>query len=319
MNKIVVTGGAGFIGSHIVDFFSSKYPSAQMVVIDKMTYAADFKYLERHLASNNFTLKVGDICDKSLCDDALYKADLLIHAAAESHVDNSFESSLIFTQTNVLGTHTVMQSALKNSVAKILHISTDEVYGEVITGAAKEDSVFSPTNPYSASKAAAEMIVRGYMQSFGLPAMLIRANNMFGIRQFPEKLIPRSFMRLMTGNKIQLHGDGENKRTFLSVYDFCSALFLLTNEGKIGDAYNIGTEQEYKNVEVAKMICDLLGFEATEAITYVRDRPFNDARYSVDYSKIVDLGWEVTRDLTDELPLMADWYRQRISSFSSLL
>jgi len=315
MNKIVITGGAGFIGSHIVDFFIAQFPEAECIVLDKMTYAADFRYVEQHRENVNFSLVVGDICDQDTCHAVLQDADLLIHAAAESHVDNSFESSLIFTKTNVLGTHTIIQSALHHKVSKVIHISTDEVYGEVVEGAVSESRAFDPTNPYSASKAAAEMIVNGYIKAFNLPAILVRANNMFGTRQFPEKLIPGSLIRLMTGDKIMLHGSGLNKRTFLSVHDFCEALYLLVIKGVIGEAYNIGTEQEYKNIDVAEIICSLLDKTASESIAYVKDRPFNDARYSVDYSKITDLGWKAKVELEEQLPLIAEWYKENIEIF----
>lgn len=318
MNKFVITGGAGFIGSHIVDFFIARFPDAECVVLDKMTYAADFRYLKQHTENANFSLVVGDICDQDICDSVLQDADLLIHAAAESHVDNSFQSSLIFTKTNVLGTHTIMQSALHHNVARVIHISTDEVYGEVVEGAVSESGAFAPTNPYSASKAAAEMIVKGYIKAFNLPAILVRANNMFGTRQFPEKLIPGSLIRLMTGEKIMLHGSGLNKRTFLSVHDFCEALYLLVIKGVIGEAYNIGTEQEYRNIDIAKVICSLLDKRASESIVYVKDRPFNDARYSVDYSKITDLGWEVKLELEEQLPLIAEWYKENANNFFNI-
>jgi UDP-glucose 4,6-dehydratase len=318
MNRIVITGGAGFIGSHIVDFFVDKFPEAECIVLDKMTYAADYRYLNQHRENPNFSLVEGDICDQAICDSILKGSDLLIHAAAESHVDNSFESSLIFTKTNVLGTHTIMQSALHHNIPKIIHISTDEVYGEIVKGAVSESGAFAPTNPYSASKAAAEMIVNGYINAFKLPAILVRANNMFGTRQFPEKLIPGSLLRLILGKNITLHGSGLNKRTFLSVLDFCEALHLLVQKGEIGEAYNIGTEQEYKNIEIAEMICNLMDKSTTNSIDYVKDRPFNDARYSIDYSKITDLGWEAHLELEDQLPLIADWYRNNAKNFISL-
>lgn len=318
MDKIVITGGAGFIGSHIVDYFINQYPYADCVVLDKMTYAADFRYLDQHRENPNLSIVVGDICDQKICDSVLKDADLLIHAAAESHVDNSFKSSLIFTKTNVLGTHTVMQSALHHHVKKVIHISTDEVYGEIINGAVNESGAFAPTNPYSASKAAAEMVVNGYVNAFKLPAILVRANNMFGTRQFPEKLIPGCLTRLIMDSKIMLHGSGLNKRTFLSVHDFCGALHLLVRKGESGEAYNVGTEQEYKNIEIAEIICSLMGKSIKESVIYVEDRPFNDARYAIDYSKITKLGWEARLHLEEQLPLIADWYRDNVKSFCHL-
>ncbi len=318
MNKIVITGGAGFIGSHLVDYFVAAYPGAEVAVIDKMTYAADFRYIAHHMNNDKFNLAVGDICDLSFCNKTLSGADLLIHAAAESHVDNSFHSSLEFSRTNVLGTHTLMQASLDQAVGKIIHVSTDEVYGEVAEGSVDEMGAFAPTNPYSASKAAAEMIVYGYIQSFKLPAVIVRANNMFGIRQFPEKLIPKSIMRLMAGKKVTLHGDGLNKRTFLAVHDFCEAVDLLVQKGALGEAYNIGTEQEYQNIEIAKILCEFYNLSHVDYVSYIKDRPFNDSRYCVDYSKISKLGWQAKIDLKDQLPELIIWYELYQSNFSDL-
>ena len=318
MKKIVITGGAGFIGSHLVDYFVAAYPEAEVVVIDKMTYAADFRYVTHHMNNDKFNLAVGDICDLSLCNKMLSGADLLIHAAAESHVDNSFQSSLEFSRTNVLGTHTLMQASLDQAVGRIIHVSTDEVYGEVAEGSVDEMGAFSPTNPYSASKAAAEMIVYGYIQSFKLPAVIVRANNMFGTRQFPEKLIPKSIMRLMAGKKVTLHGDGLNKRTFLAVHDFCEAVDLLVQKGALGEAYNIGTEQEYQNIEIAKILCEFYNLSHANYVSYIKDRPFNDSRYCVDYSKISKLGWRAKIDLKDQLPELITWYELYQSNFSDL-
>lgn len=311
MKKIVVTGGAGFIGSHIVDEFIERYPDAKMVVLDKMTYAADIRNIRHHIESKKFELIVGDICNQETCHRALEGADLLIHAAAESHVDNSFGNSLEFSQTNVVGTHCLMEACRQLNVPKIIHVSTDEVYGEVLEGSAVEDTTLRPTNPYSASKAAAEMIINGYLQSFKLPVIIIRANNMFGTRQFPEKLIPKFIYLLMQNQKLTLHGTGENKRHFLAVRDFTKALYLLSQKGVIGECYNIGTTQEYKNIELSKKLCGLFGLNSDQYITYVENRPFNDGRYAVDWSKITALGWKPEIQLEHELPKLIEWYRSQ--------
>ncbi len=308
MKKIVITGGAGFIGSHIVDEFIEKYPDANIVVLDKMTYAADIRNIQRHIENKNFKLIVGDICNIDTCARALEGADLLIHAAAESHVDNSFGSSLDFSKTNVFGTHCVMETCRRLNVPKIIHVSTDEVYGEVLEGTAFEDALLKPTNPYSASKAAAEMIINGCIQSFKLPVIMIRANNLFGERQFPEKIIPKFMLMLMQDQKLTLHGDGKNKRHFLAVRDFSNALTILVEKGIIGECYNIGTTQEYENVQIAKKLCGIFNLDPEKYITYVEDRPFNDGRYAVNWDKITDLGWKPTTLLTDKLADMAQWY-----------
>lgn len=317
MKKIVITGGAGFIGSHIVDEMMESYPMAKVVVLDKMTYAADIKNIRHHIEKSNFDLIVGDICEIDTCTRALTGADLLIHAAAESHVDNSFGNSLEFSKTNVVGTHCLMEVCREQEVPKIIHVSTDEVYGEVLEGAAHEETNLKPTNPYSASKAAAEMIINGYLKSFDLPVIMIRANNMFGIRQYPEKIIPKFMLMLMQEQKLTLHGNGKNKRHFLAVRDFTNALKILIEKGAIGECYNIGTTQEYQNIEVAEMLCDMFDVSKKENITYVEDRPFNDGRYAVNWDKITELGWAPKISLIDQLSEMRDWYERNLYRFTT--
>lgn len=317
MKKIVITGGAGFIGSHIVDEYVENFPEAKVVVLDKMTYAADIRNIQHHIPNKNFELIVGDICDLNTCERALRDTDLLIHAAAESHVDNSFGNSLEFSKTNVVGTHCLMEACRQLGVPKIIHVSTDEVYGEVLEGQADEETLLRPTNPYSASKAAAEMIINGYRRSFKLPVLMIRANNMFGIRQFPEKIIPKFILMLNNNEKLTLHGDGTNKRHFLAVRDFTNALMILTNKGEMGECYNIGTTQEYQNVEVAHMLCNLFDKSPDEFIAYVEDRPFNDGRYAVNWDKMTALGWEPKIQLEDQMPELIEWYVERANRWAA--
>lgn len=315
MKKIVITGGAGFIGSHVVDYFAAAYSDTKITVLDKMTYAADTMNIIDHIISKRIKLVVGDIRNIDTCMGALQDADLLIHVAAESHVDNSFGNSLEFTRTNVEGTHALMEACRVLGVPKILHVSTDEVYGEVVEGAADENALLQPTNPYSASKASAEMIIRGYEQSFNLPVITVRSNNIFGTRQFPEKIIPRFITLLIRGEKLTLHGTGENRRHYLSAQDFAAALDLLLEKGKTGERYNIGTDEEYTNIEVAHMICELFGLAPADHIAFIEDRPFNDARYALNWDKIGQLGWKPERRLELELGRIARWYYENFSRY----
>ncbi|MBL6939886.1 MAG: GDP-mannose 4,6-dehydratase [Alphaproteobacteria bacterium] len=317
MKKIVITGGAGFIGSHVTEQICESFPDAQVVVLDKMTYAADIGYLLPLVQAKRIELSVGDVCDYKFCVEVLAGCDLLIHAAAESHVDRSFHSSMLFTRTNAVGTHTILEAARTTHVPRIIHVSTDEVYGEVMTSARDETGAMNPTNPYSASKAAAEMIVRGYLHSFKLPIIVVRANNVCGIRQFPEKLIPRSIMALIAGEKIPLHGTGKNTRHYLCATDFALALALLAKKGKDNETYNIGSPDEFTNRAVAEMICASFGYDPKDHITYVADRPFNDRRYLISWDKIAQLGWKPQRTLPLELPAIVAWYRKNADNMLS--
>jgi len=310
MRRILVTGGAGFIGSHFVEALAAAFPGCHIIVFDKMTYAADIRYIAPLIETGQVQLVVGDICDYELCRKLVHGCDIVVHAAAESHVDRSFHSSMLFTQTNALGTHTIMEACRNAKVPRIIHVSTDEVYGEVLSGECDETGQMNPTNPYSASKAAAEMIVNGYRHSFKLPVIVVRANNVYGIRQFPEKLIPRCIMSLINGEKIPLHGDGSNVRHYLAAPDFAAALVLLVNKGVINEIYNIGSEEEHRNRDIARMICEQFNTTFDESIKFVKDRPFNDRRYSISWDKIADLGWKPKHSLPKNIPMIVDWYRK---------
>lgn len=316
MNRIVITGGAGFAGSHIVDRFAQHYPDAEIVVFDRLTYAGDVRNLAQHILSNRVRLCVADIADIDECLRIVNGADLVVHAAAESHVDNSFGNSRDFTRTNVLGTHCLLEACRIRNVPKFVHISTDEVYGEVVDGAATENDLLMPTNPYSASKAAAEMVIRGYLRSFHSPVVIVRANNLYGIRQFPEKIIPRFICHMLLNRKLPLHGDGRSRRHYLSARDFADALITVSEKGGIGEIYNIGTHEEYTNTDVARMVAARFGRNPDEVMEFVPDRPFNDSRYSIAAEKIRALGWQPRRKLTDDMDDLIGWYAGNLDRFA---
>lgn len=315
MNKIVITGGAGFIGSHVVDRFVAEYPKAHIAILDKMTYAADYDNIAHVLERGLRQLYVGDVCDFDLCSRLTQDADLVLHLAAESHVDKSFGNSLRFTQSNALGTHTLLEACRVNEVGRFIHVSTDEVYGEIHEGLHVETDFLDPTNPYSASKAAADMIVNSYIRSFKTPIISVRANNIFGTRQYPEKIIPRFTLLSLYGQKLTLHGDGLNRRRFLAAQDFAEALAMLSTKGILGEIYNIGTEMEYTNIQVAELVCARFGRKIEDVAEFVPDRPFNDSRYAVNSDKIHALGWTAKRPLEKHLDEVIDWYRDNMARY----
>lgn len=318
MHKIVITGGAGFIGSHVVEKFAEEYPDTQIIILDKMTYAADIDNIAHVLKRGIRHLQVGDICDYELCMKVTKGADLVLHLAAESHVDNSFGNSLRFTTSNTLGTHTLLEACRHNDVRRIIHVSTDEVYGEISQGFHKEGDVLDPTNPYSASKAAGDMIVNSFIHCFKMPIIIVRANNIYGIRQYPEKIIPRFCMQALSGQKFTLHGNGRNCRRFLSARDFADALGILVLNGELHNIYNIGSDEEYTNLDIAKLISSEYNIPYADNIVFVNDRPFNDCRYAIDCSKLSKLGWGTKRSLKNDISMMTQWYRQNAYRYEGL-
>lgn len=310
MKKIVITGAAGFAGSHVYDHFRKVYPSAQIIIIDKFSYAADINNIPDVLQKNVRTdLKVGDICDLDFVLGCIDGADLVLHLAAESHVSASFDNSFVFTKNNTLGTHVILEACRIVGDVSLVHVSTDEVYGEKSSGYFLEGDALSPTNPYSASKAGAEMLVNSYIKSFNLPVKIIRANNLFGTRQHPEKVIPRFILKSLHKLPLTIHGDGSNKRHYLSTRDFSRAIETVVRKGSDGESYNVGSSLELTNAELSELIHKSVGSGGDNYRYFIDDRPFNDCRYAVDDSKLRSLGWEETTDLNSELCNLITWYR----------
>jgi UDP-glucose 4,6-dehydratase len=318
MMKIVVTGGCGFIGSHVAEHLREVFPDGHLTILDKLTYAADADNVSHLVNRNGVRLVVGDICDFDLCRRVVRGADLVVHLAAESFVDNSFGDPLTFTVTNTLGTHTLLEACRLAEVPRFIHVSTDEVYGEVLRGQVGEDAPFNPTNPYSASKAAAEMIILGYLKSYRQPIIRVRANNIFGIRQYPEKVIPKFCLSLVCGRKLTIHGNGAHRRHYLHAQDFAAAIALLIDKGVEGEVYNVGSDDEYSNLEVAEIVCDVFGRDYREETVFVQDRPFNDRRYSISSERMRNLGWRARRRLVDDLGGIAQWYADRVDRYEHL-
>src|SRR3989338_995476 len=306
--KILVTGGAGFMGSNFTRLMVNKYPEHQIINLDKLTYAADLKSLDDIKNKKNYKFVNGDVCNFKFLIKLLKDVNCVVHLAAESHVDNSIGNSLIFTTSNTYGTHVLLEAARLNKIKKFLHVSTDEVYGDIEKGSFKEDSILSPNNPYSASKAGAEMIARSYYKTYRMPLTVVRSNNVYGPFQYPEKIIPRFITRLLKNKKIPLHGSGSNIRTYMFVNDFANALDLVFNKGRIGEIYNLGTSDEMSNLKLATLILKKLGKDDSH-IDFVEDRPFNDRRYSVDTRKIKALGWMQQYSFEDGLNETIEWYK----------
>lgn len=307
--KILITGGAGFIGSHFTKYMVNKYPEYSFIVFDKLTYAGNLENLKEIADKNNFTLIRGDVCDLNFLTHLLKGVDAVFHLAAESHVDNSLGNSLEFTKSNTYGTHVLLEAAYLNKVKRFIHVSTDEVYGDIEEGSFREESKLSPNNPYSASKAAAEMIARAYYKTYKLPLIITRGNNVYGSHQFPEKIIAKFTCLLLQGKKVPLHGSGNNIRAYIHAEDFAKALDIIFQKGEIGEIYNIGTINEISNIELTKLILRKLGKDESY-IDFIEDRPFNDKRYSVDLSKISALGWKPEIDFESGLDKTINWFKE---------
>jgi len=317
VKKVIIPGAAGFAGSNFCRHFVRQQPQATVVAIDKMTYAGRVENVMDLLTTRRIDLVVGDVCDLQLLGRHFEGADCVIHFAAESHVDNAIGDSLTFTRTNTLGTHTLLEAARAKQVPRVIHVSTDEVYGEVVQGAASEEAPMQPTNPYSASKAAAELVARAYRLTYQTPLVVTRANNLFGPYQYPEKIIPRFLVRALSGRELPLHGDGSHRRSYLYIDDFCRAMYTVVMQGVVGATYNIGADDELSNMQIARKVCALVGCPL-ERIVHVADRPFNDSRYRVDDSRLRGFGWKPEVDFDEALMRTCAWYDEQRSWWASL-
>jgi dTDP-glucose 4,6-dehydratase len=305
--RLLVTGCCGFIGSNFVNYYLNENPDVTIVNLDAMYYCASESNICSDVRkSERYHLIKGNLCSYDLVANilAIYQIDTVIHFAAQSHVQNSFDDSLQYTADNVVGTHTLLEACRKyGKINRFIHISTDEVYGESMLTENEEKkhegSVLCPTNPYAATKAAAELIAKSYYHSFKMPIIITRGNNVYGPNQYPEKLVPRFIQQLLEGKSVTIQGDGSNVRALLHVNDVCSALKLVLERGEIGEIYNIGSDdhQEFSVLEVAKILIEKIhgtnDDEYKKWISYIEDRPFNDKRYYISNQKVKDLGWEI--------------------------
>ena len=316
MKRIFITGGAGFIGSHISEEIFHTFKKSKIIVFDKLTYAGNKHYIKNIINSPRVNFVKGDINNYYSYTKLLKKVDLAINIAAESHVDNSFTNPISFSLTNTVGAHTFLLNCINNKVKKIVHISSDEVYGEKLIGRCDETQKIEPTNPYSASKAAAEVIINSHKYSYKKEIITIRGNNIYGIRQYPEKLIPRCIISLLKNEKIPLHGKGNNIRHYLSARDFAKAVCLLIKKKNRG-IFNVGSYDSFSNIHIAKSICKILNKDPKKFIKFVKDRPYNDKRYSISSNKIRKLGWRPKNTLMVDLLDIIEWYKNNIQLYKN--
>ena len=307
---LLITGGAGFIGSNFIHYIARKYPEYRIINLDKLTYAGNLENLRDIEDNLNYKFIKGDIADRKIIDE-IFKSrniDAIINFAAESHVDRSIEDPGVFIKTDIYGTYVLLEAARKYNSKIFLQISTDEVYGSIEDGSFAEDDALKPSSPYSASKAGAEMIVRSFFKTFGTPIIITRTTNNFGPYQYPEKVIPLFVTNLIDDIKVPLYGDGMNVRDWIYVDDNCGALDLVLHKGRVGEIYNIGAGNEKPNIWITKEILKLLD-KPESMIEPVEDRLGHDRRYSVDCTKLKkDLGWETQYDFEEALKKTVNWY-----------
>jgi dTDP-glucose 4,6-dehydratase len=311
MDSVFVTGGAGFIGSNFIRYFLEAHPGVRVVNFDKLTYAGNLENLESIRGHASYQFVRGDICDREAVRGAMTKhgCDTVVHFAAESHVDRSITGAAVFVTTNVLGTQVLLDAARELQVGRFLHVSTDEVYGSLgATGLFTEETPLHPNSPYAASKAGSDLLVLAAAHTFGFPAVVTRCSNNYGPYQFPEKLIPLMIANAVDGKPLPVYGQGLNVRDWLYVEDHCRAIDAVLARGRTGEAYNIGGNNEWKNIDIVRLLLRQLG-KPESLITYVKDRPGHDLRYAIDAAKIQkELGWSPGVTFEQGIAKTIQWY-----------
>ena len=317
--KIIVTGGAGFIGSCFIKHMLREHPDYKIINLDALTYAGNIENLNSVKDNPNYTFVHGNICDKKLVREIMQGVDCVINFAAESHVDRSITGPEIFIETNVQGTLNLLQAAKEVNIQRFLQVSTDEVYGTLgPTGYFYETTPLAPNSPYSASKASADLLVRAYYETYKMPVLNTRCSNNYGPYQYPEKLIPFFILKLLRGEKVPVYGDGLNVRDWLYVYDHCSAIDTVLHKGNVGEIYNIGGHNEKTNIEITKLILDIMGKDES-SIEYVQDRLGHDRRYAISNDKIQSqLGWEPSLTFEQGIKMTIYWYLNHLDWIESI-
>ncbi|HRR95519.1 MAG TPA: dTDP-glucose 4,6-dehydratase [Candidatus Ratteibacteria bacterium] len=321
--KIVITGGCGFIGSNFIRYIIKKYPEYEILNIDKLTYAGNPENLGDIVNNKNYKFQKKDICDKSIIDDISAGSfgknyDVIINFAAESHVDRSIGNPEKFLKTDILGTFNLLEIVRKLNFKRFIQISTDEVYGSIQKGSFDESAPLNPSNPYSASKGSADLLVLSYFKTYKSPVVIIRSTNNYGPYQYPEKFIPLFIINAIRNKKLPLYGDGRNVRDYLFVLDNCKGIDIVLHKGKEGEIYNISAGNEKENIYVANKILEYLGKDES-LIEFVKDRPGHDKRYSINSDKIRKLGWKDEVSFEDGLKRTVEWYKENVEWWKKIL
>ena len=316
--NILVTGGCGFIGSHFLRYMMDIYANDSFICLDALTYAGNKNNIKDLLEDSRLTMIEGNIRDASFVDTLFvtYKPDVVVHLAAETHVDRSITGPQVFLETNVIGTGVLLDACLRHGIERFHHVSTDEVYGTLPLQGGNpftEQSPLLPSSPYAASKASSDLLVLSYYKTYGLPITISRCSNNYGTHQYPEKLIPLMIQRALQDTSLPVYGDGLNVRDWIHVLDHCRAIDCILQKGTVGEVYNIGGGEEIANIDLVKQILDILDMPYT-LITYVNDRLGHDLRYAVDCSKLESLAWKREYTMKDTFTRIVEWYRDALKS-----
>ncbi|MGB3242682.1 MAG: dTDP-glucose 4,6-dehydratase [Candidatus Omnitrophota bacterium] len=315
--RLLVTGGCGFIGSNFIRLVLKQYRDIRVVNLDKLTYCGNTDNLKDIVAGSRYSFVKGDICDKNIVEDLVGECDAVVNFAAETHVDRSIKYPDDFLKTNVLGVKVLLDAAKKANVSRFIQIGTDEVYGSVPKGFSKEDDPLRPRSPYSATKAAGDLLAISYHATYEMPVIIVRSSNNFGPFQYPEKIVPLFITNILRGGKAPLYGDGGNIRDWLFVRDNCMGIDLILHRGKPGEVYNIGGGNYISNLELTENVLAIMG-KGKESIQFVNDRPGHDRRYALDSSKIKSLGWAPESDFKKSLEDTVNWYKDNEDWWASL-